>query len=242
MQPQLQKKVARAYGIEGTVVLYRSAARSLFKAERSLLRAEPWWSIVLGAPLFLRTLLRLVFLCPHRHKGPPIRLRESIPSSLSGYRTVHGRVTYITCLDCGQKLAYNHKTGRLVDFWGIHNAEAVAGLRRRVDGFFSPIRGLAARVGRLNGIAMSELVRSVHYLGTLTNGQWTKIRGLYSTRRDRGSRPEANRVTYRTALTKKVSRSENGDDGLFPDFIDYGELHTAFLQVHRRSRRHHLER
>jgi hypothetical protein len=117
MQPQWQKKVARAYRTEGSVVLYRSVARSLFKAERSLLRAEPWWSIVLGAPLFLRTLLRLVFLCPHRHKGPPIRLRESIPSSLSGYRTVHGRVTYITCLDCGHKFAYNHKTGRLLDFW-----------------------------------------------------------------------------------------------------------------------------
>ena|SRR6185437_3015510 len=242
MQPQLQKKLARAYGIKGPVVLYRSAARSLFNAKRSLLRADLWWSIVLGVPLFLRTLLRLVFLCPHRHKGPPIRLRESIPSSLSGYRTIHGRVTYITCLDCGQKLAYNYKTGRLVDFWGVHNAEAVARLRRRVDGFFSPIRGFAARVGRLNGIAMSELVRSVHGLGILIKSQWTKTRPLYSTRRDLGSRPEANRVTYPTALTKKVARSENGDDRLFRDFIDYGELHTAFLQVHRRFQRHHLER
>ena len=183
MQPRPQKKVARAYRIKGSIVLYRSAARSLFKAERSLLRADPWWSIVLGAPLFLRTLLRLVFLCPHRHKGPPIRLRESIPSSLSGYRTVHGRVTYITCLDCGQKLAYNHKTGRLVDFWGIHNAEAVAGLRRRVDGFFSPLGGLAARVGRLNmRIAMSELVRSVYCLRILMKGQWTNTRRLIASK------------------------------------------------------------
>src|SRR5579863_6648407 len=244
MKPQLQEKVARAYGIEGPVVLYRSAPRSLFKAGRSLLRADLWWSTVLGAALFLRTLLRLVFLCPHRHQGPPIRLRESIPSSLSGYRTVHGRKSYITCLDCGQKLAYNHKTGRLVDFWGVHNAEAVAGVRRRVDGLFSPIRGFAARVGRLNGMAMSEVVRSVHGLGILTS-QWTKrtkTRLLSRTRRDRGSRPEANRVTYQTALTKKIARSENGGDRLFPDFIDYGELHTAFLQVHRRFQRHHLER
>jgi hypothetical protein len=242
MQPQSQQNVARAYGIDWSVVLYRSVARRLFKAERSLLRADPWWSIVLGAPLFLRTLLRLVFLCPHRHKGPPIRLRESIPSSLSGYRTVHSRVTYITCLDCGQKFAYNLKTGRPVDFWGIHNAEALAGVRRRVDGFFSPMRGLAARVGRLSGIAMSELVRSVHGLGILMKGQWTETRRLYSTRRDRSSRPEVNRVTCQTALTKKVARSENCDDRPFPDFIDYGELHTAFLQVHRRSQRHHLER
>ncbi len=242
MHPQSQKKVARAYGIQGCVVLYRSAARSLFKAERSLLRADPWWSIVLGVPLFLRTLLCLIFLCPHRHKGPPIRLRESIPSSLSGYRTVHARATYISCLDCGQKFAYNHKTGRLVDFWGIHNAEAVAGVRRRVEGFFLSIQGLAARVGRLNGIAMSELVRSVHSLGILMRGQWTETRRLYSTRRDRSSRPAVNRAAYQTALTKKVARSENGDDRSFPDFIDYGESHTAFLQVHRRSQRHHLER
>jgi hypothetical protein len=53
----------------------------LFKAERSLLRAEPWWSMVFGAPLFVRALLRLVFLCPHWHKGPPITLRELIPST-----------------------------------------------------------------------------------------------------------------------------------------------------------------
>ena len=183
MQPQPQKKVARAYRIEGSIVLYRSAARSLFKAERSLLRAEPWWSMVFGAPLFLRTLLRLVFVCPHRHKGPPITLRESMPSNLPGCRSVYGRGTYITCLDCGQKFAYNHKTGRLVDFWGVHDAEALAGVRRRVNGFFSPLRGLAARVGRLNmRIPMSELVRSVHRLGILTKGQWTKSRRLIASK------------------------------------------------------------
>lgn len=183
MQPQPQKKVARAYRIEGSIVLYRAAARSLFKAERSLLRAEPWWSMVFGAPLFLRTLLRLVFVCSHRHKGPPITLRESIPSNLPGCRSVYGRGTYITCLDCGQKFAYDHKTGRLVDFWGVHDAEALAGVRRRVDGFFSPLRGLAARVGRLNmRIPMSELVRSVHHLGILTKGQWNKSRRLIASK------------------------------------------------------------
>jgi hypothetical protein len=179
VQPQRQKKVARAYRIEGAIVLYRSAARVLFKAERSLLRAEPWWRMVFGVPLFLRTLLRLVFVCRHRHKGPPITLRQSIPSNLPGCRSVYGRETYITCLDCGQKFAYNHKTRRLVDFWGIHDAEALAGVRRRVDGFFSALRGLAASVGRLNmRIPMSQLVRSVHRLGILTKGQWTKSRRL----------------------------------------------------------------
>jgi hypothetical protein len=173
VQPQPQIKIARVYRIEGSIVLYPLASRSLFKAERSLLRAESCWSMVFGALLFLRTLLRLVFLCPHWHKGPPITLRESIPSNLPGCRSVYGRGTYITCLDCGQKFAFNHKTRRLVDFWGVHDAEALAGVRRRVAGFFSPLRGLAARVGGLNmRIPMSELVRSVHRLGILTKGQW----------------------------------------------------------------------
>ena len=177
MQPQSQKKVSRAYRVEGSIVLDRSASRSLFKAKRSLLRAEPRWSLVFGAPLFLRTLLRLVFVCPHRHRGPPITQRQSIPSNLPGSPSVYGRGTYITCLDCGQKFAYNYKTRQLVDFWGVHDAEALAGVRRRVDGFFSPLRGLAARVGRLNmRIPMEQFVRSVHRLGILTKHQYTKYR------------------------------------------------------------------
>jgi hypothetical protein len=172
MQPRPQKQVARAYRIEGCIVLYRSAVRSQFKAERSLPRAEPWWSIVFGAPLFLRTLLRLVFVCPHRHKGPPITPREPIPSNLAEFRSSHGRGTHVTCLDCGQQFAYNHTTRRMVDFWGVRDAEALAGVRRRVVEFFSPLRALAARIGRLNmRIPMSGLVRSAHRPGILTKGQ-----------------------------------------------------------------------
>jgi hypothetical protein len=168
VQPRPQKKTARAYRVEGSIVLYRPAVRSHFKAKRSLLPAQPWWSIVLRIPLFLRTLLRLVIACPHRHKGPPITLRESIPSNLSG-RSDNGRGTYITCLDCGQKFAYNHKTRRMVDFWGVRDAEALAGVRRKVGELFSPLRGLAARVGRLNmKVPMSGLARSVHRPGILT--------------------------------------------------------------------------
>jgi hypothetical protein len=170
MQPQPQKKVARAVRIEGSIVLYRSAARNQSKAERSLTRAEPRWNTVFGVPLFLRTLLRLAFVCLHRHKGPPVTLRESIPSNLVGRRPVHGRA-YITCLDCGQKFAYDHRTGHFVDFWGVHDAEALAGVRRRVAEFFSPLRGLAARVGKLNRrIPMSQRARSLHPLGILTKG------------------------------------------------------------------------
>jgi hypothetical protein len=177
VQPQTEKRVARGYRIEGSIVLYRSAARSQFKAERPLLHAKPLWSMVLGIPLFLRTLVRLVFVCRHRHRGPPITLHESIPFSLPGCRSVYSPGTYITCLDCGQKFAFDHKTRRLVDFWGVHDAEALAGVRRRIDGFFSPLRGLPARVGRLNmRIPMSQLVKSVHRLGILTKGQWTKSR------------------------------------------------------------------
>lgn len=177
MQPQPHKKVARADRIEGSIVLYRSAARSQRKAERSPHRVEPWWNVVFGAPLFLRTLLRLVFVCLHRHRGPPITPRVAIPSNLLGCRSVFGRETYITCLDCGQKFAYNYKTRRLEDFWGVHDAEALAGVRRRVDEFFSPLRGLAARVGRLDvKNSMSELVKSVHRLGVLTKGHAAKSR------------------------------------------------------------------
>jgi hypothetical protein len=177
VQSHRQKKVARAYRVDGSIVLYRSAARIPFKAERSLLRAEPRWSTVFGVPLFLRTLLRLVFVCPHRHKGPPITLREPIPSNLAGFRSAYGRGTYVTCLDCGQRFVYNPKTRRLVNFWGVHDAEALAGVRRRVSGFFSPLRSLVARVGRLNmRSAMSELARSVHLPGILAKGQWTKSR------------------------------------------------------------------
>jgi len=84
--------------------------------------------------------------------------------------------TYITCLDCGQQFAYNQKTRRLVDFWGIHDAEALAAVRRRVDGFFSPFRDLAASVGRLNRVLISRLVRSVHGLGILMKAQQNRFR------------------------------------------------------------------
>jgi hypothetical protein len=177
MQRQPRSRLARAYRIDGSIVLYRLAAGSPCIAECPLVRAEPWWSMVFGAALFLRTLLHLVFLCPHRHRGPPMRRRESISSNLTGSRSVYSRGTYITCLDCGQKFAYNHKTRRLVDFWGIHDAEGLAGLRRKLDGFLSPFRGLAASVGTLNmGIPVTELVRSAHRLAILTKGQWIKNR------------------------------------------------------------------
>jgi hypothetical protein len=183
VQPQPQKKVARAYRIEGPIVLKRLAARSLSIAERPHLRSEAWWNVVFRAPLFLRTLLRLVFLCPHRNKSPPMAPREPSPSNLPGCRSAYGRGSYITCLDCGQKFAYNHKTMRLVDFWGVHDAEALAGVRRRVDGFFSSFRGLPASVSGLNTeIPMTELVRSVHYLAIVTTGQWTKFRRMIASK------------------------------------------------------------
>ena len=183
MQPQPQRKVARAYRIEGSIVLYRSAAKNQLKAERSLPRAEPWWSILLRAPLFLRTLFRLVFVCGHRHKGPPITLHESIRFNLPGCGPLDGRETHVTCLDCGQKFAYNHKSRRLADFWGVHDAEAVARVCRTVDRFFWPLRWLAARFGRLNmRIPMSEFVRSVNRLGILAKGQWTKSRRMIASK------------------------------------------------------------
>ena len=59
-----------------------------------------------------------------------------------------------------------------MDFWGIHDAAALAEVRRSVVGFFSSLRGLVARVSRLNmKIAMGEVVRSLHRLGILTKDQ-----------------------------------------------------------------------
>ncbi len=175
MQPQPQKKVARANRIEGSVLLYRGAARGQLKVERAAHAPEPWWSVLLRAPLFLRTLLRLVFFCSHRHQGPPMTLRESIPFNPRGYGSVCGRGVYVTCLDCGQKFAYNPLTRRMIDFWGVHDAGALAAVRQSVDGFFSHVRNLAAWAGRLKmRIPMSELVSSAHRLGILTKSRWTK--------------------------------------------------------------------
>jgi hypothetical protein len=154
--------VAPAYRGERSVARHSFAPRSRPKTERSLLSGEPRWSMVFAAPLFLRTLLHLVFLCPHRHKGPPITRRQAIPSNLSGRLSADKRETYVTCLDCGQKFAYDQKTRRLADFWGVHDAEALAGVRRRVDGFFLPLRRLAARINALNmAVSMSRPARSV---------------------------------------------------------------------------------
>jgi hypothetical protein len=210
VQPQPRKKIARAYRIKGSIVLYRSAARNQFKPEKSLFRAEPWWSLVFSVPLFLGTLLRLVFVCRHRHKGPPITLRESVPPKLPGCRSVFGRATYITCLDCGHKFAYNHQTRQLVDFWGVRDPEALAGVRRRVDIFFSPIRGIAASVGKLNiRIPMREFVRSVRRLGILTKGQWTNSRRLMASKwRTASNRIYSHpQVVQARRFSRKLSRS-----------------------------------
>jgi hypothetical protein len=153
-------------------VAYSFVPRSLPKAERSLLSAEPRWSMVFAAPLFLRTLLRLVFLCPHRHKGPPITPRQTKSPKRAGCVSAYSRETYVTCLDCGRRFAYDHKTRRLLDFWGVHDAEALARVRRRFDGFFLPVRRLAASIDRLNmTVSMSGLVRSMLRIVILKKGQ-----------------------------------------------------------------------
>ena len=166
------KMAAPAFGSERFVARYSFAPRSLPDAERSLISAESRWSMVFAAPLFLRSLLRLVFLCPHRHKGPPLTLRETIPSRRSGCPSAYGRESYVTCLDCGKRFAYDPKTRRLVDFWGVRDAEALAGVRRRVDGFFLPLRKLAPRMDTLNmTVSMSGLARYMLRIVTLRSPQ-----------------------------------------------------------------------
>jgi hypothetical protein len=184
VHPQAQKKEARAQRIEGAIIMYRAAARNQFKAETWLRRAEPWWSMVLGIPLFLRTLLRLVFVCRHQHKSPPMRAREPIPSNLRGCGPFNGQGTYITCLDCGQKFEYNHNTRRLVDFWGVRDAEARARVRRNVEGLFAPLRGLAGRLGRLNMRISNQLDGSVRSLGILMKGPRSNLKRTQTRQED----------------------------------------------------------
>ena len=174
---------------ERFVARYSLTARSVPEEERSPPHAEPRWNVVFEAPLLLRTLLRLVFYCSHRHKSPPITLRVTVSSSVFGCGSVFGRETYITCLDCGQKFAYNHKTGQFVDFWGIHDAEALAEVRRRVDGFFSPLRGRAARIDKLNmKVSISALFSSVLRVATGTMDGWIESFKIDFARMWRGRR------------------------------------------------------
>src|SRR5579859_435937 len=51
----------------------------------------------------------------------------------------------------------------------------------------------------------------------------------YGGRSNRRRRPHANGLPCQTAFTKKISRSQNGDDCFLADFIDHGELHTTAL-------------
>jgi hypothetical protein len=183
MKRQLQKKVARTYRIKGSLVLNRFTSTSPFKSERPLPSVGPWWAAIVGIPLFLRTLFRLVYVCAHRHMGPPITSREVFPPNPNKYRSLVGRGTCITCLDCGQKFAYNSTTRRLADFWGVHDVEVLEGVRRRTVEFFSPLRDLAAWAGRvITRIPIAKLVRPIQ---------------LWSSNGARGSARPVTTVTHR---------------------------------------------
>ena len=59
----------------------------------------------------------------------------------------------------------------MVDFWGIHNAEARAAVRRKIGDFFSRLSDLAAWVGKLNErTPTTKLAESVHRPGMLAKG------------------------------------------------------------------------
>jgi hypothetical protein len=156
MQFRTVEKVTPTYRIAGSVLLYRLAARTQPKGEKSPLPKEPWWNVVLGVPLLVRTLFRLVFVCRHAHKGPPITIRETSPRSQARGQSVFGPETYVTCLDCGQKFAYDHKRKRMEDYWGVHDAKALAGVRQSISGWFSPVPGLFAWFGKLGSRVLAD--------------------------------------------------------------------------------------
>jgi len=134
------KKVSRAYRIEGVLVLYPSVARSLFTAQRPTLCSELLWSTVFGVPLVLRALLRLVLVCPHLHKGASDRRVNPIqPSRMP---TCLWLTVLHHLLGLRPKVRLQPRNRPAVDFWGVHDAEALAGVRRRVVEFFSPLPSL----------------------------------------------------------------------------------------------------
>ena len=49
---------------------------------------------------------------------------------------------------------------------------------------------------------------------------------------NRGRSRHANRLARKAAFSKKITWSQNCHNGLFAGFIDHGELHAAFLNVH----------
>src|SRR6185437_1583458 len=48
---------------------------------------------------------------------------------------------------------------------------------------------------------------------------------------NRGRRPHVNRLACKACFPKKISRSQDGHNGLFADLVDYTQLHTTFLNV-----------
>jgi len=58
---------------------------------------------------------------------------------------------------------------------------------------------------------------------------FTFLNDEHSGGRNRRSCSYTNALPCQRAFAKEVTRSQNGDDGLFADFIYDGELHTASL-------------
>src|SRR5271167_4794686 len=73
------------------------------------------------------------------------------------------------------------------------------------------------------------LVKHASHLRSFNNQQ--------SGRRNRASRPHANRLASHASLAKKVAGTKNGHNGLFADRTEHGELYAAPLIVKDRAGR-----
>src|SRR5580704_1078015 len=65
---------------------------------------------------------------------------------------------------------------------------------------------------------------------------FTRLNDEHGGRGNRGSCSHTNGLTCQRAFTKEVTRPQNGDNRLFANFINDGELHTATLQIHYATR------
>jgi hypothetical protein len=61
---------------------------------------------------------------------------------------------------------------------------------------------------------------------------FVSLNGEYGGGCKRRSRPHADFLPCQAALTEKVPGTQNCDDGLFADRVDYGKLHASCLNIH----------
>ena len=59
------------------------------------------------------------------------------------------------------------------DYWGIHDAKALARVRQSISGLFSPVRGLYVWFGKLGSrVVTNGLAKPVKLAASASTGKW----------------------------------------------------------------------